>query len=506
MSEQQSAAAPHKNLRIGDVFTPLKWGEFAVETFGVYTRWLEGATIFDPTMGEGNLLEALITCGNSKGKTLEELPTNNLFGNELNEGYFAAALEKFEKKYGLDMRSNFTNCDLLHLEKRTYDIVIGNPPWQNYVDLPASYKQLVRPFFSSYGLAENPQHLLLGGSRIDLAALIVAISINDFLNENGEAIFFLPLSLFLNDGAHQSFRSYTIGPLQYALNCIYDFADHSLFAGVKTRYGLAHFTRNQRSTFPIPYFQLIEGCWEENIAKPMFQNNDPLSVFSKLDTTSKPFSTIVLPRKSTPRQGINTGGANDLFFFDHRTRVDSDHCLLSNKHHTEVLLPKDFVYPLISTSNFSGDQQASKWVLLPYNQSGKPLNWEQIKRYPVLSNYLLKHKDRLKNRKGVMLNSLISRGYWWALLGVGEYNFYPYKIVWEAYGKSTFNPTLFQQDWQANQALQAYIPMKTKKAAVAILAQLSSGELQDYLGSLCMQGTMNWAQPGKIKKFVRFED
>lgn len=105
-----------------------------------------------------------------------------------------------------------------------------------------------------------------------------------------------------------------------------------------------------------------------------------------------------------------------------------------------------------------------------------------------------------------MLNSLISRGYWWALLGVGEYNFYPYKIVWEAYGKSTFNPTLFQQDWQANQALQAYIPMKTKKAAVAILAQLSSGELQDYLGSLCMQGTMNWAQPGKIKKFVRFED
>jgi len=48
------------NLFIGDVFTPLEWGIFAIERFGFFEKWLSGCTVFDPTMGEGNLLEAFI--------------------------------------------------------------------------------------------------------------------------------------------------------------------------------------------------------------------------------------------------------------------------------------------------------------------------------------------------------------------------------------------------------------------------------------------------------------
>ena len=59
-----------KELNIGDVFTPLRWGEFAIQQFGIFQKWLEGATIFDPTMGEGNLLESLITYGISAGMSM----------------------------------------------------------------------------------------------------------------------------------------------------------------------------------------------------------------------------------------------------------------------------------------------------------------------------------------------------------------------------------------------------------------------------------------------------
>ena len=231
MSQLKSFDSSDKKLHIGDVFTPTLWGEFAVDTFGIYDKWLAGATIFDPTMGEGNLLEALITFGISKGKLVHELPTERLFGNELNTEHFERALVKFDQIFGLDMRSNFTNCDLLQLEKRSFDILFGNPPWQNFVDLPESYKQQIKPYFFDYHLAENAKQLLLGGSRIDLSALITVIALKDFLTENGEAFLFLPLSLFLNDGANKSFRSYSIGDLQYSLQSIHDFNTHTVFQG-----------------------------------------------------------------------------------------------------------------------------------------------------------------------------------------------------------------------------------------------------------------------------------
>jgi hypothetical protein len=45
------------------------------------------------------------------------------------------------------------------------------------------------------------------------------------------------------------------------------------------------------------------------------------------------------------------------------------------------------------------------------------------------------------------------------MLAVWSYNFSPFKIVWQAYGKNFFAPKIFAQNWQANQSLQAFMPM-----------------------------------------------
>lgn len=70
-------------VQIGAVFTPLEVGAFAVRTFGVVDRWLEGSTVFDPTMGQGHLLEALVDEAINRGVRLEDIPFERLFGNEL---------------------------------------------------------------------------------------------------------------------------------------------------------------------------------------------------------------------------------------------------------------------------------------------------------------------------------------------------------------------------------------------------------------------------------------
>ena len=497
-----------KDLQIGDVFTPLKWGEFAIDKFDLFTKWLNGASIFDPTMGEGNLLEALITFGLTKGHTIENLPTNNLFGNELNTIYYQKALNKFKEKYGLDMSKNFTNEDLLRLNPKGFDIIFGNPPWQNFVDLPDSYKEQIKSYFFKFDLVGNTQNLLLGGSRIDIAALIIQISIKDFLNQHGEAIIFLPLSLFLNDGANRNFRTYSIGEVNYSVDSVFDFNDEDVFGGIATRYGLSHFIRDKKPVFPIPYFRNEGGAWNTYIAKPMFHATDPLSIITndKGDSFDN-IKHVLIKKESSPRQGINTCGANDVYFFDDLIEMNDDLVRVSNKSKEKVILPKKFIFPLVTSKEFKGElTNPSKWVLLPYNSSGKPLEWKQIQQFPELSIYLESNMEVLQSRKGVMLNAMLKRGHWWAMLGVGEYNFFPYKVVWEAYGKTTFNPTIFEGNWQANQSLQAFIPVRSMAEAKRIHSDLSDKQIENYLLSLKMEGTMNWAQPGKIKKIIKFEE
>ena len=138
--------------------------------------------------------------------------------------------------------------------------------------------------------------------------------------------------------------------------------------------------------------------------------------------------------------------------------------------------------------------------------AGRPLSWEQIAAIPSLQAYLCTHEARLRSRKGVLLGSQLKRGYWWALLGVGPYNFFPFKIVWEAYGRADFRPRLFQGRWQANQSLQAYIPLRTEDEARRILSLLADGRIEHYLRTMKMEGTMNWAQPARIARWLAYRE
>ncbi|MFT5860259.1 MAG: hypothetical protein ACI865_002368 [Flavobacteriaceae bacterium] len=494
----------NNTLKIGDVFTPITAGKFAVEQFHIFQQWFDGASVFDPTMGKGNLLEALIEVGLSKGYKLEELPTSALFGNELNTTYFKEAKTNFLEKFGLNMSSNFTNRDILDLKPKRYDILLGNPPWQNFVDLPASYKEKIKPKFFEYDLIDGKQKLLLGGSRIDIAALIIQKSIQEHLSENGRAYFFMPLSLLLNDGAHAAFRTYKIQSTTFSIDSVYDFNKHNVFQGVATRYGLVSFQRDSTPKFPLDYFIFEKSDWKKYSAQPLLHPKDPLSVLKVgAKNPLSNFEYIKLPKKSKPRQGINTCGANSIYFFTEHEEIDSDTCLVNG----EYKLPTKYVQPLLTTANFKEKSVvAQKWVLLPYSDAGKPLTMEEIQKEPLLLNYLNIHRTALSSRKGILIGVWINKGQWWALMGVGAYNFMPYKVVWEAYGKNTFTPKVFKDDWQANQSLQAYIPTNTLKEAKRILKELKNPAIEAYLLSLKMEGTMNWAQPGKIKKFIQLTE
>ncbi len=504
MSLPETSGLSSHELTIGDVFTPIEWAVFAIREFEIYTKWIEGATVFDPTMGEGNLLEALISYGLQQGKQISELPVHRLFGNELNRKYYQRALDKFDTQYGLDMSSNFSNEDFLKLRTPAYDLLFGNPPWCNFTRLPEAYKNAVKQDFIDYDLVSSPKQLLLGGSRIDIAALIIQKAIRDSLAPHGKAVFFMPLSLLLNDGAHQHFRNYRVREVQYAPEKIVDFKGTGIFGTIATRHGLVSFTRDKAPSFPLPYLTYTNGDWHTALARPLFLPNDPLSVRSASEPELlSDFTPIRIKKESKPRQGINTGGANAVFFFDQYRDIDTDTVEVSNRQGHKAVVSRHLIYPLLSAVEFrQGLQNPSKWVLLPYGSDGKPLSRQALEHYPETWQYLQQQQALLESRKGLLLKGMLSRGYWWGLLGVGSYNFAPYKIVWEASGKNEFNPILAEGRWQVNQSLQAYIPVGTRSEAEYLLSRLQDKKVEHYLRSLKMEGTLSWAQPGKIRKLL----
>lgn len=486
-----------EQVSIGRVFTPLVWAKWAAVRGGLVAKWLSGSSVLDPTLGTGQLLAALVELALEAGHSLKSLPFSRLFGVEIDPETRLQALDSFRRSYGVDMEGQFLCADLFESKPVVCDLLFGNPPWITFGDLPFRVKAAYKARFLQSGLVPDARKLLLGGSRIDVAALVVQKTLADWLAPGGEAWFFLPLSLFLNDGAHAAFRNYRTpaGPFSPFVLC--DFGDESVFGSVATRYALAGFRRDTSPVYPITYEQMEKGRWRRREARPAFGPTDPLSIG---DPGAAVWTAPGIPveKRSVPRQGVNTGGANSVFFFDRCEPAEGGLCRAGGR-----LLPRVLVHPLITSDQFRDPaREPRKWVLIPHGPDGRPLDQASLEALPSAFPYLAEHRAVLEARKGALVGAWKARGRWWALLGVGPYSFAPYKIVWEAYGRQEFRPRLFSGDWQVNQALQAYIPCWDEATARRLLEELSRPSVEAYLRSMNMPGTMNWAQPGKIRRLL----
>ena len=345
--------------------------------------------------------------------------------------------------------------------------------------------------------------MLLGSSRIDIAALVLKVVWGRLLKKNGTGYFDIPTSLFFGDGAHSGFRDYRVRDSgnetgtyrDFTVGTVYEFTSTKVFEGVSTSYCGAKFQVDTRQNFPVSYFRESDGKWAEHKVLPLKNPTDPWRVVRDLNELQTDATLEVnLSPEQAPRQGVNTCGANSVFIF----------------HRKPSHLPDEFLYPL-ATKELWRQQTVLpyRWILLPYcRQTGKPLTWGQIEQYPALKDYLQNFQEVLQARKGTLLRTALKKGHWWALLGVGRYSFAPFKVIWGAYGKDQFNPIILssveRQMWQGNQAMHAFIPCWSEHDAQRIKTALESPAILALLRQLNGAGKCNWAQPGKIKKILGF--
>ncbi len=196
--------------------------------------------------------------------------------------------------------------------------------------------------------------MLLGSSRIDIAALVLKVVLGKLLETHGCGYFYLPLSLFFGDGAHSGFRNYRANQRHFAVGPVYEFTTTKVFEGVSTAYGCARFRGDTEQRFPVTYFKehrdapvgessrsrqffANRATWREQKAVPLKNRDDPWRVVRTLDEIKMGETLdIRLSAVQTPRQGINTCGAKSAFVFE---------CPPAH-------LPEEFLYPLATKENW----------------------------------------------------------------------------------------------------------------------------------------------------------
>ncbi len=489
-------------FNIGRVFTPLRWAIWLVEITGAFRAWCDGATVLDPTCGDGAFLEAFIALARRDGMATTRDALARLHGIEMVEADRHRLIGRIAARYGAQLADDsIRTADFITAEiPGRYDVVVGNPPWINFTGLPRELKAKWGPAFVRRQLVTDKREVLLGGSRADVAALIVKKVLDEVLSQRGCAAFFVPLSLFFNSGANDRFRPFPGSAHAYRVVRLWDFGQEPVFEGIATRYGAVLFDRQAPQAWPVETDVCDNGVWTRSYSAAgdgrsgaWQQRGTPGS-----DRTTLP--AIEIHPSQKPRQGINTCGANDVFMFERSGDT------FRNGLGEEWALEEALLFPLMNAGSFGRPlRRPQRWILLPHDtRTGRPLAWEAIATHKRIAGYLAAHRDTLMHRKGTLIRAQIGRGSWWALLGVGPYAFAPWKVAWEALGRRSFRPAVLGGRWQGNQALHAFCPCRSLPEAEALAAALGGAQIETWLKSSTMEGTCNWAQPGRVAQVLTF--
>ena len=338
------------------------------------------------------------------------------------------------------------------------DLYLGNPPFVNYTDLPEPYRDRIKPLWTGYMPVRKGFSLLLGESRSDVAALVFYHSVHSYLRAGGLFGVILPNSLVKGNRASESFREFR----GITVDRIVDIPHADAFLHTSRACFYIMGKKGGETSYPLPY--------EKEGGEGFLIKKNGLLIEEDL----------VLEKGSDYpiRQGINTLGANKIFFFDEKPDLEDD-----------------LVHPLLRSGDV-GENRAlpSRWVLLPYLSSGELLDEKTLAAdYPRTWKYLVASKRKLEKRK-----SRFARKNWYALFGIGPYTFAPYKVVWRAMGAKRLEAAV-TSDAIPNQAMHGYIACESPGEADYLCNLLNSEEIRRMAALLSETRSRSFAQPGTMK-------
>ena len=221
-----------------------------------------------------------------------------------------------------------------------FDFVVGNPPWVSWETLPAAYRKKNEELWLLYGLRPDAPPARRQSSvnvRLDISMLFVAVCIDRYLRDGGRLGFVITSSVFRSELAGRGFRKRRLpsgGSYQFVH--IDDMSKLRVFDGPQNQTAvLVAFKHQGRSsqvsvsrwsgidtnTTPtdVELTEIVKRTTRRNfIAEPADPEDlaSPLLMMPRIGLrVSRPLRRVS-PYLKVIREGVNTRGANGIFFLD----------------------------------------------------------------------------------------------------------------------------------------------------------------------------------------------
>lgn len=408
----------------GDYQTP---AVFAEQVCQLLQRRLTPDVILEPTFGVGNFLLS----------GLRLFPgIQKIFGIEINANYFAMATQYLKDKVATSVKVHLYNADIFtfdftqikaKLNPAESILIIGNPPWVTSAELTSINSSNLPHKVNFKGL--NGLDAITGKGNFDITESIILQMLKEFRDYNCH-IAMLCKNVVAKNIVHD-LPGYDFSLAEIAM---YEFNARSVFQ-VNCQASLLLLKPGQCKTFTCDVYDFADpdrkkrtfGWTEEG---HFIADLAEYALGREIDGVCPWEWRQGIKHDCSKVMELSYGGAKGSY---------------RNGFQEDCTLEEDYLFPLLKSSDLKGGiiTQSRKWLIVTQkkiNSETDSLRW----RAPQLWKYLEDHADILDQRK----SSIYKNSPRFAIFGVGEYSFKPYKIAISGFYKDPSFSLVFSDSGQ----------------------------------------------------------
>jgi methylase of polypeptide subunit release factors len=354
-----------------------------------------------------------------------------------------------------------------------FDIIVGNPPWIDWKNLPSGYREKIKSLcidkqiFSGDGMT--------GGINLNICALITNVVMDNALTEKGELAFLMPKGIAFQQ-SYEGFRQFRSGEVQRTFLSFHDWTKFGkVFDSVTEKFMtyVIGYEKNRPETIPVLRHEKkknivkksgkkssdiwkqervnYDSAMENIVSKKMhagqiMPHNTAFTFFENLDDIEK-IKKISGECSYVGREGIEFY-PQEIFLLkkpELEPASPSKNCVyIQNFQSTtsKYIIPEDivelektFLFPLVKGKNIVkfGLKPSDLVVPFPYKKSNIKKPCDKIilsKESPKLLQYFLNHQSNIKAQTN--FSDKIrgpNSGEFYGLARVGKYSFADYYVA-----------------------------------------------------------------------------
>lgn len=336
------------------------------------------------------------------------------------------------------------------LRGEQFDVVVGNPPWIAWDNLPADYREATKPLWEHYGLfslsGNEARH---GGGKKDLSMLMLYAVADRYLKSGGRLGFVITQTLFQTKGAGDGFRRFRLGRAgeQLKVERVDDLVAVRPFDNAANWTSTIVIKKGEATQYPVPYIKWRKIKEDDGIEKtrmfPFFARPiEAARAGSPWLLQPEGFETqldkLVGPSDYQAHLGANTGGANGVYWLKSPGREEEGVRVRNIPQkgkvpveQVEAVIEPDLLYPLLRWRDITRyTAQPGIYLLLAQDCSTRTGIDDALMRdkYPRTLEYL-KHFERHLKCRAAYRRYQQGRPFY-SMYNVGSYTTAPIKVVW----------------------------------------------------------------------------